>query len=331
MIYAQSFQACFIMKASSRRRRLKRTRLYSSRKFVEGDDAVGRLSVPKAHEFAVGLLGSLLPIDHIWVLAHVVDARDVVKGHQAILVDVELVVGLADPASAASVEITAESSEELIEGDSVAAVAIEVRDEGGDLLLAEVNVEVLQTPHELVGVQLPVSIIVQDAEDASDAANRHRASSLERLLDVVDHLLAIVSLRGLHRLGTCSILREHHRPDVLVAHCLVLALANFLSVVLAGEHLGLVLGSGAHARDLKLVAEVVTVGDSIVRKELSRGAVLDHNEVAGEDGLASLGSTLGAHGLNLPHSVVGRLVEEETSWLRENLAKERGETGYELR
>ena len=31
--------------------------------------------------------------------------------------------------------------------------------------------EVLQSPHELISVELPVSIIVQDAEDSADAAD----------------------------------------------------------------------------------------------------------------------------------------------------------------
>ena len=47
-------------------------------------------------------------------------------------------------------------------------------------------------------------------------------------------------------------------------HPFVIVLADSLTVVLAGEHLGLMLGGGGHAGDFHFVAKIVSVGDSIV-------------------------------------------------------------------
>ena len=210
--------------------------------FIEGDDAVCILGIPHAHVLTVGFLGRLLAVDNVGVLADIVDASNIVKFHQAILVDVELVVCLTNVANAACAELTTERPKELIEVDGSGVVAVEVADEDASLLLTEMNIEVLEAPHELIDVKLPVSIIVQDAEHSTNAANGHGAAPLQRLLDVIHHLLSIVARRSLNRLSTSLILRQDNLPEVLGVDLLVLALTNFLSVVLTSEHLGLVLG-----------------------------------------------------------------------------------------
>ena len=144
--------------------------------FVKSDVAVSDLSVPHAHELAVGLLRSLLASHDIWVLTDVVDARDIIESHGTISIDVELVVGLADEANTAIAQFASQCADELVEVDGAGVVPIEVADENCTLLLRQVDIKVLKTPHKLVDVELPVSIIVQDAEDTADAANRHGSS-----------------------------------------------------------------------------------------------------------------------------------------------------------
>ena len=140
-----------------------------------------------------------------------------------------------------------ECSEELIEIDCAALVAIKVGDQGIDLLLVQMDVKVFQSPHELVLVQLSVSIIVEDAEDASDAANGHSAALLKRSLDIGDHLFTVVAGCGLNWLRILGVFCKHNIPEVLRVNRLVLALTDSLTVVLTGEHLSLVLGRGSHA------------------------------------------------------------------------------------
>ena len=86
--------------------------------FVESDDSIGDLGVPKAHELAIGLLGSFLAIHDIWVLAHIVDASYIIKGHLPVLIDIKLVIGLTNETETRLAEITAQRSQELIEIDS---------------------------------------------------------------------------------------------------------------------------------------------------------------------------------------------------------------------
>ena len=95
---------------------------------------------------------------------------------------------------------------------------------------------------------------------------------------------------------------------VLAGDTFVIVLADSLTVVLAGEHLGLMLGGGGHAGDFHLVAEVVPVRDPIVGQELRRGAMLEDDLVCSDHRLASLGHSGACSGPNLPARAVCALV-----------------------
>ena len=90
----------------------------------------------------------------------------------------------------------------------------------------------------------------------------------------------------------------------------VIVLADSLTVVLAGEHLGLMLGGGGHAGDFHLVAEVVPVGNAVVGQELRCRAMLEHDLVRGDHRLAGFGISQAYCGPNLPARAVSHLVQE---------------------
>ena len=93
-------------------------------------------------------------------------------------------------------------------------------------------------------------------------------------------------------------------------HPFVIVLADSLTIVLAGEHLGLMLGGGGHAGDFHLVAEVVPVGDAVVGQELRCRAMLEHDLVRGDHGLAGLDISQALCRPNLPARAVSHLVQE---------------------
>ena len=103
--------------------------------FVEGDDTVGDLSVPHAHELAVSFLWCLLALYNIWVLTDIVDAGDIVESDLTITVDVKFVVGLSDVANAALAEFAAKSPQKFVEIDGARVVSVEEFDQYGDLLI----------------------------------------------------------------------------------------------------------------------------------------------------------------------------------------------------
>ena len=278
--------------------------------FVEGDDTVGDLSVPHAHELTVSFLRCLLALYNIWVLTDIVDAGDIVESDLSISVDVKFVVGLSDVANAAFAELTAEGPQKFIEIDGARVVAIEEFDQYGDLLIREVDLIIDETILKLISIQLSISIIVEDAEDSSNASNGHSTTALERVFDVLDHLLAIVSWWGLDRRGCSGITGQFNGPEVLVTDSFRIVLTDSVSIVLVGEHLGLVLSGGGHAGDFHLVAEVVPVGDAVVGQELRCRAMLEHDLVCGDHGLAGLDISQALCRPNLPARAVSHLVQE---------------------
>ena len=172
------------------------------------------------------------------------------------------------------------------------------------------DIEVLQSPHELVSVKLPVSIIVQDAEDSADAADRHRSPALQRVLDVLNHLGTFVLGSRLDRLCRGWVIGQADVPEILSTHSFVIILTDSLTVVFASEHLSLVLGGSGHAGDFHLVAKVVSVSDTVVAQKLSSRAVLKHNCVSSNDRLANLSSSGSLNRPDLPGCAVGGLVEQ---------------------
>ena len=119
---------------------------------VECDDAIGNLGVPHAHELTVGLLGRLLTVNNVWVLADIVNACNIIESHLTVSVDIKLVICLSDESQARIAEISSQCTQELIEVNGARIVAIKVRNKHIALLFRQVNVEVLESPHELISV-----------------------------------------------------------------------------------------------------------------------------------------------------------------------------------
>eukprot|EP00968_Pinguiococcus_pyrenoidosus_P003366 scaffold213_cov245-Pinguiococcus_pyrenoidosus.AAC.27 len=138
---------------------------------IQGDDAVALVQVELRQEGFEGVVGRDGPVDHLGMLAGVVDFAEVVDGDQAVAGLVQLGVGHLHQLLAAVAHVTSQSHQELVEADHPIAVPVE---EGHDLVeLAEVELDavVLQPVLELRFGQPPVPGIVHHLESASDAAD----------------------------------------------------------------------------------------------------------------------------------------------------------------
>ena len=69
------------------------------------------------------------------MLTNVVDASNVIKFDQAITIDVQLVVSLADETKTAVAKVASKRADELIEVDGARVVAVEMLDKNTALLL----------------------------------------------------------------------------------------------------------------------------------------------------------------------------------------------------
>jgi hypothetical protein len=167
------------------------------------------------------------------------------------------------------------------------------------------DVKVLKAPHELISVNLPVSIIVQDAEHAAKTSDLHRSSLGENVLDILKHLSTVVLWGLLDGLGLSGGAGHAQAPGVGRANLLVSLFTDHLSVVLASEDLGLGRYRSVHARHLALVAEIVDVRNSISWEGLHGGAVLKSDAVSGHNGGSLL--CLAVTWNDSPDGVVGRL------------------------
>ena len=77
---------------------------------VERHNAVRLLRVPLAHELLEDLLGSLLALDHLWVLTCVVDLSDVSQSDLTILGHVQLLIGSSDPFFTFFIKVTLDTN-----------------------------------------------------------------------------------------------------------------------------------------------------------------------------------------------------------------------------
>ena len=84
------------------------------------------------------------------MLAHIIELSDVFKCYLSVFVHIELVVGLLNVASSECIQVTSQRNQELIEADSAAAISVEVFDEDANLLIAQMNIKVLESPLQLV-------------------------------------------------------------------------------------------------------------------------------------------------------------------------------------
>ena len=84
---------------------------------VECHNAVGLLRVPLRHELLEHLVGCLPALLNLWVLASIIDLRDVGQRHLPVFVHVELVVGGLDPNLSRLVELAFQCPQELIVAD----------------------------------------------------------------------------------------------------------------------------------------------------------------------------------------------------------------------
>jgi len=189
-----------------------------------------------------------------------------------------------------------------------------------------VDVEVLETPHQLLSVDLSVSIIVQDAEHSSDSSDHHRASALQLVLDLLHHLLSSVPGYFSDGLFGRRFGGQLEDPVVLVRHRLVCVLTDLVAGVLICQNLRLVLGGLRHRRNFKLIAEVVSVSDLVVGEALASGSVLEHDALVGTHGASEEFLAVANCGNDLPHGVVNTLgVEADFLEAREAGVTKRGD------
>jgi hypothetical protein len=123
---------------------------------------------------------------------HIIDAGDVIKSHRAVFVYIKFLIGLADDANSEVVQVTLEGAEELFEGNGPALVLVKDSENTHGLFLGEINTELLQTPVELVDVDLLIAILVNSLEEMRNSANAEHADLLQTIFDSSNQILESV-------------------------------------------------------------------------------------------------------------------------------------------
>lgn len=102
---------------------------------------------------------------------HAEQLCDVVELHQAISVDIQLLISFADDGKPVSVWFSSDGAQEFIEGNSARTVSVEVVQNNLGHLVIKINVEVLEAPLELPEFNLLVAVLVKLTEYLSKASD----------------------------------------------------------------------------------------------------------------------------------------------------------------
>jgi len=105
------------------------------------------------------------------VSVHAEQLGDVVELHQAISVDIQLLISFTDDGKPVSVWFSSDGAQEFIEGNSARTVSVEVIQNNLGHLVIKINVEVLEAPLELPEFNLLVAVLVKLTEYFSKASD----------------------------------------------------------------------------------------------------------------------------------------------------------------
>ena len=92
---------------------------------IERHDTISYLSVPKRHELLISLLRGQLLVDHIRVLAHVVQSGNIIKSHRSVFVNIQFVIGLSDHTDARRTQVASKYADEFVKRNGSTVIAIE--------------------------------------------------------------------------------------------------------------------------------------------------------------------------------------------------------------
>ena len=103
--------------------------------------------------------------------AAVIDWSEISASDTAISIVVELAESLVDKFLASLIGHASHSDEELVVVNTAVLVGIETLDENFTLTLCDVHSQVLDAPVELLLIELPVAIVIDDTEGPSHSTD----------------------------------------------------------------------------------------------------------------------------------------------------------------
>lgn len=136
-----------------------------------GDNAIAVFVAEAGQELDEHFLVSHLAADNFGVLRAVIDYAHVARVDHAVAVLVKLAEALVDDRLAGSVGGSTDSVKELIVADDAILVEVKVVEEDAGFSLGNLGAHVLQSPIELLLVDLAVTIVVHDFEGTTHAAD----------------------------------------------------------------------------------------------------------------------------------------------------------------
>ena len=143
---------------------------------LDSDDAITVAVTEACEELDENLFVGHLAADNLGVGTAIVDDAEVGRGNGTIAVRVELCKARVDNLLSSVVGRAAKTEQELVVADNAIFVGVEVVEENLGLVHGNGRTKVLQSPVELLLLNLPITIVVQDAERASHAANGTHAA-----------------------------------------------------------------------------------------------------------------------------------------------------------
>lgn len=157
---------------------------------------------------------------------------------------IEFVVGQLDASNTSLAQISAESPNELVKVYRARSIAVKFSEESFGFVLLKMDTEIFESPHELVQVDLPVSIIIEDAEDTTNSANSHCSAAFQHVFDLLHDLICSQRRCDCDWLSLGSIRGEFNAPKVLLWNTLVYVLSDLNTLSFVGKDLCLGLCGG---------------------------------------------------------------------------------------
>jgi len=190
----------------------------------------------------------------------IVSGGNVVKSDHSGAIFIKNGVGHHNHVASARVHGSADSGEELIEGDSTVVVLVEVFEDALELRGAEFVAVLAETPHEFITVKFLVTVIVHAFENGSESTDTVRATGVQSVSNFLENLVwgfARSAERGVNvRVVTTSADGEHGAKLLVVES----AIAVLIELAEASVHL---VGSESASESFKSFSEFANFDSSV--------------------------------------------------------------------
>lgn len=162
----------------------------------KGHLVVSGLAVPLAHELSQDFILALFAGLELRVEGHIVGLGEIIETDHSRVVLVELGEGHLHETDSPCVHLSADTTEELIEGYTAIVVFVEVLKDPLELRWAQFVAIFTETPHEFIPVKFLVTVIIHAAEDVAESTDTVSTACLKHVTDLSEDLKRRLTLNA---------------------------------------------------------------------------------------------------------------------------------------